>query len=131
MGFMDEIGALTGQGGGEQGKVAGGLLQALEQHPGGLQGVIDSLHQNGQGQQVNSWANGESQTATPEQVQQGLGGTGLIERTAEHAGVSPQVAQMALATVLPLVLRHFAPGGQVQGQPQTGGFAQQILSRFL
>ena len=132
MGFMDEIGALAG---GDHAKVAGGLMQALEQHPGGIQGMIDSFKQNGMEQHVNQWGSGETQTATPEQVQQGLGGTGIIEQTAARAGMSPQMVQMAMATVLPMVIRHFAPGGQaepqVQGQSQFGGIAQQLLSRFL
>ena len=134
MGFMDEIGALTGQGaGGDQAKVAGGLMQTLEQHPGGIQGMIDSFKQNGMEQHVNQWGSGATQTATPEQVQHGLGGTGIIEQTAQHAGMSPQMVQMAMATVLPMVMRHFAPGGQAapQGQGQFGGMAQQLLSRFL
>jgi uncharacterized protein YidB (DUF937 family) len=133
MGFMDEIGALAGQGsqGNDQAKVAGGLMQALEQHPGGLQGLIDNFKQNGMEQHVNSWSSGESQTATPEQVQQGLGNTGLIERTAEHAGVSPQVVQIAMATVLPMIMQHFAAGGQAAPQGQFGGIGQQLLSRFL
>ncbi|WP_263382323.1 YidB family protein [Granulicella arctica] len=135
MGFMDEMGSLVGQSGemGDRAKVAGGLMEALGQHPGGIQGVIDSFRQNGMEQHVNAWGSGEQQTATPEQVQQGLGGTGLIERTAQNAGVSPEVVQMAMATILPMVIRHFAPGGQVapQGEGQFGGMAQQLLSRFL
>ena len=135
MGFMDEIGSLVGQSGetSDHAKVAGGLMQALERHPGGIQGVIDSFKQNGMEQHVNAWGSGEQQSATPEQVQQGLGGTGLIERTAQNAGVSPQVVQMAMATILPMVIRHFAPGGQAapQSEGQFGGMAQQLLSRFL
>jgi hypothetical protein len=39
---------------------------------------------------------------------------------------------MALSTILPLVIRHFASNGeQADAQGQTGGLAQQILSRFL
>ncbi len=133
MGFLDEIGSMAGQSGagGDQAKVAGGLMQALEQHPGGIQGVIDSFRQNGMGDHVDAMTSGQQQTTTPEQVQQGLGGTGLIERTAEHAGVSTQVVQMAMATMLPMVLQHFAPGGQAAPQSQFGGMAQQLLNRFL
>ncbi len=132
MGIMDEIGSLVGQQGenGEHAKVAGGLMQVLEQH-GGIQGVIDSFKQNGMEQHVNQWSTGETQTATPEQVQQGLGGTGLIEKTAERAGVSPQVVQIAMATILPMIIRHFASNGQATSQSGLGGIAQQVLSKFL
>lgn len=140
MGIMDTIQSLAGQAGdashGDQAKVAGGFIQALTDHPGGIQGVLDSFRNNGMGEHVQQWASGQgadgqAATATPEQVQQGLGNTGLIEKTAEHAGVSPQVVQMALATVLPMVIQHFAPGGQATEQSGIGGMASQFLGKFL
>ncbi|NYF78906.1 YidB family protein [Granulicella arctica] len=133
MGFLDEIGAVAGQlsQNSDQAKVAGGLMQALEQHPGGIQGLIDNFKQNGLGDHVNALASGEQQTTTPEQVEQGLSGTGLIEQAAEKAGVSPDVVKTAMSTVLPMVIQHFAPNGQVAGQSEFGGMAQQLLSRFL
>ena len=88
MGFLDEIGALAGQGG-QTTQVAGGLLQALEQHPGGIGGLLSSIKGNGMEDHVNAWASGQQATATPEQVQQGLDGTGLIERTAAKAICPP------------------------------------------
>ena len=134
MGFLSGLEALAGQSGlqvGDQAKVAGGLMQALEQHPGGVGGLLDSLRGNGLNEHVQAWANGQPATATPEQVQQGLGGTGLIERTAEKAGVSPQVVTMAMTTVLPMVIQHFAGGGTAAPQSEFGGLAQQLLSRLL
>ena len=133
MGFLDEIGSLAGQAsqGDNKAKVAGGLMSALQEHPGGVQGLIDSFKQNGMGDHVNAMTTGEQQTTTPEQVQQGLGNTGFIESVAQKAGVSPEVAKMAMATVLPMVLQHFAPNGQVADHSQFGGMAQQLLSRFL
>jgi len=133
MGFLDEVGSLAGQlsQNSDEAKVAGGLMQALQQHPDGVQGVIDSFKQNGMEEHVNAMASGEQQTTTPEQVQQGLAGTGLIEKVAENAGVSPEIVQTAMSTVLPMVIQHFAPNGQVAGQGEFGGMAQQLLSRFL
>jgi uncharacterized protein YidB (DUF937 family) len=135
MGILDTIQSLAGQAGdashGDQAKVAGGFIQALTQHPEGIQGVLDSLKANGMGDHVSAWGTGAAATATPEQVQQGLGPTGLIEKTAEHAGVSPQVVQMALATVLPMVIQHFAPNGQAADSSSIGGMAQQFLGKFI
>ncbi len=133
MGILDSLEGLGGQqgGGGEHARVAGGLMQALDEHPGGLAGVMQQFRQNGMGNHVENWASGQQQTATSEQVQQGLGGTGLIENVAAKAGVSPQVAQMAMATLLPMVMAHFTQGGQ-QAPPQSGfgGMASQILARL-
>ncbi len=131
MGFLDAIAGMTGHQG-DNAKVAGGLMQALDEHPGGLAGVMDSFKQNGMEQHLQNWSNGQQTTATPEQLQQGIGGTGLVERVAGKAGVSPQVAEMAMAVILPAVMAHFTQGGQA-APPQGGfgGIASQILGRFL
>ncbi len=115
----------------DQAKVAGGLMQALQEHPGGIGGLVESFQQNGLGGAVQQWTSGQSETASPEQVGQGLAGTGLIESVAEKAGVSPQIAQAAIAMLLPMLMKHFAAGGEEGAQSQLGGVAQQLLSRFL
>ena len=133
MGILDTIESMAGQSqGGDHANVAGGVMQAFQEHPGGIQGIINSFRQNGMGGHVDALANGQEQTTTPEQVQQGLGGTGLIENVAQKAGVSPQVAQMAMAALMPMVIQHFTSTGQAPGASQFGGgIAQQLLSRFL
>lgn len=142
MGLLDSIQSMAREGmanqqGGEPGaganaQVAGGLMQALDEHPGGLAAVLEHFKNNGMEQQVQGWANGSQTTATPEQVNQGLAGSGLVESVAAKAGVSPQVAEMAMAAILPLVISHFTQGGQA-APPQSGfgGMASQILGRFL
>src|ERR1700733_3623793 len=133
MGILDTIEGMSGQqGAGNNAKVAGGLMQALYEHPGGLAGVIDQFRQNGMSEHVQNWASGQQQTATPEEVQQGVGSTGLIDNVAAKAGVSPAVAKMALGVVLPMVISHFTHGGQ-QALPQSGfgGMASEILGRFV
>ncbi len=135
MGLLDSLKGMAGQemgGEGTNAKVAGGLMQALDEHPGGLAGVMNSFKQNGMEQHVQGWASGQQTSATPEQVQQGVGGTGLIENVAAKAGVSPEVAKMAMAVMLPMIVSHFTQGGQVAA-PQSGlsGMASQILGKFL
>ncbi len=142
MGLLDSIEGMARDGmgaqqGGEQGtapnaQVAGGLMQALDEHPGGLAGVLQHFQNNGMGDQVQGWANGSQPTATPQQMNQGLAGSGLVESVAAKAGVSPQVAEMAMATILPMVISHFTQGGQA-APPQSGfgGMASQILGRFI
>ena len=108
MGLLDTIEGMAGQamGGGqqqpiqvpqdanEQGRVAGSFLQQANEHPGGLGGIMDMFRNNGMGQHVDGWQNGQMQQATPEQVQQGLGG-GMLDSIAQRAGVSPTVAKVA------------------------------------
>ena len=135
MGFLDQIGAVAGELGQSQQPqhtgVAAALMQALQQHPGGIGGLLGSLRQNGMSEAVDGWASGQQTTATPQQVQQGLNGTSVIENTAQRAGISHEVATAAIAAILPALIRHFAPGGQPASETQLGGLAQQFLSRIL
>ena len=141
MGILDSIEGMAGQamgggmqGGSEQGRVAGGFLQSASEHPGGLGAIMDMFRQNGMGQHVDQWSTGQNQQATPEQVQSGLGGTGLLEQTAQRAGVSPEVAKVALAAALPMIMAHMTNGGQSApptNQGEFGGLAGSLLSRLL
>jgi uncharacterized protein YidB (DUF937 family) len=132
MEILDALEGVSGQqSGSTNAKVAGGLMQALDEHPGGLAGVMDQFRQNGMGDHAQNWSTGQGQAATPAQVQQGLGGTDLLDNVAAKAGVSPEIAKIAMAVVLPMVMSHFTQGGQ-QASPQSGfgGMASQILSKF-
>ena len=109
-------------------KVAGGLMSALEEHPGGLQGVMETMQQNG----VDPQAIASGGSASADQIQQGLQGSPLVAMVAEKAGVSPEVAQELMTTVLPMVMSHFTQGG-TEAPPSSGfsGLAGSLLSKFL
>jgi uncharacterized protein YidB (DUF937 family) len=155
MGILDTIEGMAGQamGGGEggqgsfgggqfqvpqdaseQGRVAGSFLQQANEHPGGLGGIMDMFRNNGMGQHVDQWQTGQMQQATPDQVQNGLGG-GMLDQIAQRAGVSPTTAKVALAAVLPMILSHMTQGGQqappAPGGGAFGGLAGSLLSRIL
>jgi uncharacterized protein YidB (DUF937 family) len=131
MGLLDSLESFAStqmeQSGNPTAKVAGGLMQALEQHPGGLQGVVDQFHQNGLGGAVSG------QPVDSSQIGQVLGGSGLIDSVAAKAGVSPQVAQEAMAVVLPMVMAHFTQNGGAAADAGGGlaGMASSILGKFL
>lgn len=134
MGLLDSIGALAGMASqGDNARVMGGLLQTLEQHPEGVQGIINSFAANGLGDHAQALANGETPELTPDHIAQGLAGSGLIEQTAAKAGVSPELVQQALTTVLPLVMSHFAQNGGATagGDSSFGGIAEGLLKKFL
>lgn len=133
MGFLNNLESLAGQTpAANNAKVAGGVVQALEEHPGGLGAILNAFRNHGLGNEVQNWSTGQQPKATPEQIQQGLSGTGFIERVAEKAGVSPEIAKVAMTTILPAVIAHFTHNGQ-QPPPSSGysGLAGQLLSRFL
>ncbi|MES2393575.1 MAG: YidB family protein [Acidobacteriota bacterium] len=131
MGFLDSLegmaaSAMTGSGNDNM-KVAGGLMEALQNHPGGLGAVISNFQQNGLGGHVDAMQNGETPQMTPDQVQTGLSGTGLLESAAEKAGVSPEVAQTVMTTVLPMVMSHFVQNGAAPDQGALGGLLSKLL----
>jgi uncharacterized protein YidB (DUF937 family) len=132
MGLLDGLESMASQAmeqsGNPAAKVAGGLMQALEEHPGGLQGVMDHMQQNG----VDPQAIALGHAVSPDQVAQALAGSGLIESVARKADVSPQVAQELMSTVLPTVMAHFTQGGTA-APPENGfaGMASSIMGKFL
>jgi uncharacterized protein YidB (DUF937 family) len=131
MGLLDSLesmasNAMTNSGNSDTTKVAGGLMAALEQHPGGLGAIMDNFRNNGLGAHVDAMQNGQTPPVTPDQVQTGLQGTDLLNIVAAKAGVSPEVAQAAMATVLPIVMSHFAQNGSAPSSSVLGG----LLSKF-
>jgi uncharacterized protein YidB (DUF937 family) len=107
-------------------KVAGGLMEALQSHPGGLTAVMQNFRTNGLGQHVDTAQTGQTPQMDPNQVQTGLQGTGLLEQAAAKAGVSPEVAKIAMATVLPMVMAHFSRNGSLPDQSALGGLLSRI-----
>jgi uncharacterized protein YidB (DUF937 family) len=131
MGLLDSLesmasNAMANSGNSDTTKVAGGLMAALEQHPGGLGAIMDNFRNNGLGAHVDAMQNGQTPSVTPDQVQTGLQGTDLLNIVAAKAGVSPEVAQAAMATVLPIVMSHFAQNGSAPSSSMLGG----LLSKF-
>lgn len=107
-------------------KVAGGMMEALEQHPGGLGAILQNFRSNGLGSHVDAMQNGQTPTVSSDQVATGLQGTGLLDTIAAKAGVSPQVAQTAMATVLPMVMAHFAQNGSAPSSSALSGMLSKL-----
>ena len=142
MGLMDMVEQLTGQAGGQQANpnaaVTGGLLEELQSRPGGVGGLLQAMHGNGMGSQVQQWSQGQTAPANPGQIQQGLSGTGMIESLSQRTGMSSGMVEGALAAALPFVIHHFVSNGHVdaQGQhtgpqPEMGGVLQSVLGRII
>jgi uncharacterized protein YidB (DUF937 family) len=117
--------AMTGSGD-NNAKVAGGLMEALNQHPGGLGAILQNFRNNGLGGHIDAMQNGQTPAVSPDQVTAGLQGTGLLDTIAAKAGVSPQIAQTAMATVLPMVMAHFAQNGSAP----TSNILSDMLSKL-
>ena len=121
MGLLDALTSIAGGASPEHNGVADALSQVMQEHPGGMDGILNQLKQNGLADQVQSWVNpGENKAISPEQVQQGFGSS-TVASIAQRAGISPAVASGIIAVVLPLVVSHLSGNS---GQPaQPGGLA--------
>lgn len=107
MGMFD--GVLGGLIGGEMATVVNDLLA---QH-GGVQGLVQQLHEKGLGDVVKSWVGtGPNQSLTLQQVQQALGPQ-MIGDLAAKAGMDPQDLTRKLSYLLPQAIDRLTPGGMV------------------
>ena len=130
MGLLDALTSIAGGAGPEHAGVADALSQVMQEHPGGLDGLLNTLKQNGLGEQVQSWVGpGTNQAVSPEQVQQGMG-TSLLNGIAERAGISPAMASTVMAVVLPLVVSHLSGNSGQTQTAQSGGLAGLAASIF-
>jgi uncharacterized protein YidB (DUF937 family) len=84
---------------------------------GGLQGLIQKFQSQGLGAAVQSWiGSGPNQPVSPAQIQQVLGDQ-RIQALAAKLGISPAALSERLSTVLPAVIDHLSPKGQLPGMP--------------
>ena len=107
MGMFD--GVLSGLIGGEMATVINDLIT---QH-GGVQGLVQQLHEKGMGDVVKSWVGtGPNQSLTVQQVQQAFGSQ-TISNLAAKAGMNPQDLVQKLSYLLPQAVDRLTPDGLV------------------
>ena len=83
---------------------AAGVLEMIQNHPGGINGLVEAFHSNGLGGVVGSWiGSGENQSISPDQIQQVLG-SGPVQALAAKLGVSPEQASSTISQLLPTVM---------------------------
>ena len=80
---------------------------------GGLGGLIDKFQRAGLGDAIASWiGSGPNQQVSPDQMSDALG-EGTLSQIAAQLGLSPDAAAGQLSEVLPKVIDHLTPDGQV------------------
>lgn len=133
MSFLDSI---VGQLGGKDGLsaltsgAAEGVTDLINQQ-GGVGGLVGKLTQGGLGDIAASWVGGgDNKEIAPNQLTNVLG-SGPIAGFAEKLGIQPAQATAILAMVLPLVISHLTPKGQVQDGPVQSGGLNDILGGAL
>jgi uncharacterized protein YidB (DUF937 family) len=99
--------------GGSSNPLATGLLHMINNTPGGLSGLLQSLHDKGLGGLASSWVGtGQNLPISADQIQNVLG-SDQVKQLAAKAGISPDAASSALSQLLPSLVDKLTPNGQV------------------
>jgi uncharacterized protein YidB (DUF937 family) len=118
MSFLDDLTQKAQQEiGGATGGNTGGLEQVMglinSPEIGGVSGLVGKFRQNGLGSVVDSWVgNGENQQIAAEHIEQALG-PDKVAALASKMGMSPDDAKAKLAALLPQVVSHLTPNGNL------------------
>jgi uncharacterized protein YidB (DUF937 family) len=118
MSFIDDlktktIGAVAGES-----PMAAAAVAMINNHPGGMAGIIQQFHDKGLGDVARSWVgNGQNLPISAEQIQSVLSNE-HIQAFAAKAGISPDQASAAIAKYLPMIVDKLSPNGQVPHSDQ-------------
>jgi uncharacterized protein YidB (DUF937 family) len=115
MGLLDDMEnkAVASMLGGSSNPLAGSLLEMINNHPGGLSGLVQSFHDKGLGDVASSWiGTGQNLPISADQIQHVLG-SDAVKQLAAKAGISPDIASSSLAAMLPSLIDKLTPNGQM------------------
>lgn len=114
------LGGLAG-GGNSQAALLNAVGSLIGSQTGGLGALVKAFEQNGLGNVVSSWVGtGPNLPISPEQISKGLGAD-VVGRLANGAGLAPDSASTALATLLPMLVDKLTPNGSIpEGQALPG-----------
>ncbi len=129
--FSEAMSLLGGAGAGGQGSLVDEAMSLIQNQPGGLAGLVQQFESQGLGSVVQSWVgSGENQPVTPDAIQQVLG-SGAVQQLADKLGIDPSQAASGLSQVLPHLVDHLTPGGQMpDGELLSEGLGA-LRSKFL
>ena len=141
MGILDSVvNALNSPGGApaagtSSSAVTSAVLSMLQSHGGavnGLSGLLQAFEGGGLGHLFQSWVgNGQNLPVSAEQIQQVLGNSGMLERIAQMAGgMQPAEVAQHLSTLLPQIVDHLTPNGQLHPGDATSAL-EGLAQRFL
>ena len=107
-----------------QSSLASAALSMLSNHQtGGISGLAEQFAARGLGHIISSWiGTGQNLPISPEQLQ-GVLGSQQVQAIAAKVGLSPDAVNAGLAQILPQIVDHLTPNGQVpQGDLMAKGF---------
>ena len=132
MGLLDNLeNAAIGQVmGSTSNPMASGLLQMIQNQPGGLAGLLQAFQAKGLGGVASSWVGtGQNMPISGDQIHQVLGSE-QVNALAAKMGVSPDQAGSAMAQLLPGIVDKLTPNGEVPAHnnvmEMVGGLLQNL-----
>jgi uncharacterized protein YidB (DUF937 family) len=131
-GLADILGQVLGGGGGTRDMTAGmsGRGAGMGGGMGGLGALLEQMQQAGLGDQARSWVGtGQNMPVSPDAMSQifGEGGIGAIAR---QAGLTPQETSEGLSELLPDVVNHVTPTGEVPDFDQLSRSVEDLRRRM-
>ncbi len=134
MGLFDQLlGGIVGQlGTGQQKNSLMDLATSvIQSQPGGLNGLLQQLQKSGLGAQAASWVGtGQNQPVTGDQIAGALGSSNLAAM-AQKLGINTQTASASLAALLPVIIDHLTPKGQVEHGVDLGSALDALKSKLM
>jgi uncharacterized protein YidB (DUF937 family) len=101
----------------------GAVMNLVNSYPGGIGGLVGAFEKSGLGGVASSWVGGgANQQVSAQQVQTGLGSQAISD-VASKLGISPDVASTVVSQLLPHVVDHMTPNGQI---PAGGGTTDMV-----
>jgi uncharacterized protein YidB (DUF937 family) len=96
----------------------------------GLNGLVQQFEQQGLGHLAQSWVgNGANLPVSPEQIQQVLGNQ-YVQQFAQQHGIDLSTASSAIAQLLPQLVNHVTPDGQVPPHSDVQGLISGLLGQL-
>jgi uncharacterized protein YidB (DUF937 family) len=133
MGLLGQLlGALTGQSASnQQSNTLLDLATAVIQgHPGGLAGLLQQFTSAGLGREASSWVStGQNLPISAEQIAQVLG-VGNVRELGEKFNLSQESASSGLASLLPALVDHLTPKGQLDTETPLSASLSALRGRF-
>ena len=102
----------------------------IQGHPGGLAGLVQQFTAAGLGREASSWVStGENMPISAEQLSQVLG-QGNARTLGEKFNLGAESASSGLASLLPALVDHLTPKGQVDPETSLSSALDALRGRF-
>lgn len=122
------LGGILGGTSGSHVSGSGGLGGAAGM--GGLGALIEQFSHKGYGAQANSWISRGPNEALPPQAVSDVFGEDQISKIAQQAGVNTEDARHGLSELLPSVVDHLTPHGEMPGLEDMSSSVDDFIRRM-